>query len=204
MFTALFSRRNLKCVNSLGIPLMTHVAFYFLMSLKQGYCGIAYSFIQAGLITHNGLSPGWHRAFTWTNVGILLIRTLGTIFSDILSEIHTFLFTKNAFENLVCDFALGPNVLKRGGSIAHICIPNQTSLWHFTRGIDRLSLLGSKVQDRWYFTAVLLDTVDTMTSSNGNIFLVLAFCAGIHPSIPSQRPVTRSFEVFFDLHLDKR
>ena len=42
----------------------------------------------------NGLSPGWHQAIIWTNAGILLIRTLGTKFSEILSEMHTFSFTK--------------------------------------------------------------------------------------------------------------
>ena len=46
-----------------------------------------------------------------------------------------------------------------------------------------------------------------MTSSNGNIFRVTGPLWGISPVIgefPSQRPVTRSFYVFFDLHLDKR
>ena len=38
----------------------------------------------------NGLSPGWHQAIIWSNAGILLIRTLGTKFSEILSKIHTF------------------------------------------------------------------------------------------------------------------
>ena len=36
---------------------------------------------------------------------------------------------------------------------------------------------------------------------------LLAICAGISPvtgEFPTQRPVTRSFDVFFDLHLDKR
>ena len=42
----------------------------------------------------NGLSPGWRQAIIWTNAGILLIRTLGTNFSEILSEIHTFSFKK--------------------------------------------------------------------------------------------------------------
>ena len=45
-----------------------------------------------------------------------------------------------------------------------------------------------------------------MTSSNGNISALLAICAGISPvpgQFPSQRPVTRSFDVFFDLHLNK-
>ena len=46
-----------------------------------------------------------------------------------------------------------------------------------------------------------------MTSSNGNIFAWLAFCAGNSPvtgEFHSQRPVTRSFDVFFDLRLNKR
>ena len=45
-----------------------------------------------------------------------------------------------------------------------------------------------------------------MTSSNGNIFL-LAICAGNSPvpgEFPAQRPVTQSFDVFFDLRLNKR
>ena len=42
----------------------------------------------------NGLSPGRRQAIIWTNAGILLIRTLGTQFSEIISEIHTFLFKK--------------------------------------------------------------------------------------------------------------
>ena len=36
---------------------------------------------------------------------------------------------------------------------------------------------------------------------------LLAICAGISPSsgeFPAQRPVTRSFDVFYDLCLDKR
>ena len=42
----------------------------------------------------NGLSPGRRQALTWTNAGILLIRTLGTNFSEILGEIHSFSFSK--------------------------------------------------------------------------------------------------------------
>ena len=41
-----------------------------------------------------GLSPGRRQAIVWTSAGILLIRTLGTHISEILSEIHTFLFKK--------------------------------------------------------------------------------------------------------------
>ena len=42
----------------------------------------------------NGLSPGRCQAITWTNVGILLIGPLGTNFSEMLIEIHTFSFKK--------------------------------------------------------------------------------------------------------------
>ena len=46
-----------------------------------------------------------------------------------------------------------------------------------------------------------------VTSSNGNIFHVTGLCAGNSPvtgEFPSQRPMTRSFDVFFDLRLNKR
>ena len=46
-----------------------------------------------------------------------------------------------------------------------------------------------------------------MTSSNGNIFRVTGPLCGEFTGpgeFPSQRPVTRSFDVFFDLHLNKR
>ena len=46
-----------------------------------------------------------------------------------------------------------------------------------------------------------------VTSSNGNFSALLAFCAGNSPitgEFPSQRPVTRSFDVIFDLRLNKR
>ena len=45
-----------------------------------------------------------------------------------------------------------------------------------------------------------------MTSSNGNIFRVTGYLCGNSPvsgEFPTQRPVTRSFDVFFDLRLNK-
>ena len=50
----------------------------------------------------DGLAPGRRQAIFWTNAAVLLIRTLGTNFSDILSEINTL---SNAFENVVCEMA---------------------------------------------------------------------------------------------------
>ena len=46
-----------------------------------------------------------------------------------------------------------------------------------------------------------------MTTSIGNISALLALCAGNSPvtgEFPSQRPVRRSFDVFFDLRLNQR
>ena len=46
-----------------------------------------------------------------------------------------------------------------------------------------------------------------VTSSNGNILRVTGLCAVITPltgEFPSQRPVTRIFDVFFDLRPNKR
>ena len=46
-----------------------------------------------------------------------------------------------------------------------------------------------------------------MTSSNGKFSAILAICAGNSPvpgEFPAQRPVTLSFDVFFDLRLNKR
>ena len=53
----------------------------------------------------NGLSPGQCQAIIGSNAAILLIRTLGTNFNEIISEIHTFSFQENSVENVVCEMA---------------------------------------------------------------------------------------------------
>ena len=66
----------------------------------------------------NGLSPGWRQAIIWTNAGILLIRTLGTNFSEILSEIHAFSYKKIHLKLSYAKFrlfCLGLNVLTHWG-----------------------------------------------------------------------------------------
>ena len=54
---------------------------------------------------------------------------------------------------------------------------------------------------------VLIPQAVMMTSSNGNIFRVTGPLCGEFTGpgeFPTQRPVTRSFDVFFDLRLNKR
>ena len=61
----------------------------------------------------NGLAPGWRQAIVGTNEGILLIRPLGTNFSEILI-IHIFSFTKmhlNMLSPKCWPFCLSLNVL---------------------------------------------------------------------------------------------
>ena len=42
----------------------------------------------------DGLSPILRQAIIWSNAGMLLIRPLGTNFSEILIEIHIFSYKK--------------------------------------------------------------------------------------------------------------
>ena len=72
----------------------------------------------------NGLSPGRRQAIIWTNAGILLIRTLGTKFSEILSEIHAFSLKKMHLKISSAKwrpFCLGLNVLNFRPNDAFMC-----------------------------------------------------------------------------------
>ena len=75
---------------------------------------------------------------------------------------------------------------------------------------NTLCLPSSNFKRRWYISSYALyrprDDIMKM-SSNGNIFRVIGHCAGnslVTGEFPAQRPVTRSFGVFFDLRPIKR
>ena len=75
----------------------------------------------------NGLSPGRRQAIIWTNAGILLIRPLGTNFSEISIKIPSFSFTKMRLKMSSATwrpFCLGLNVLNGLRTILsfHICV----------------------------------------------------------------------------------
>ena len=57
------------------------------------------------IVSDNDLSPGRRQAIIWINVGILLIGSLGTNFSEILIEIDTNFIKENAIENVGCEMA---------------------------------------------------------------------------------------------------
>ena len=89
----------------------------------------------------NGLSPDRRQAIIWTNAGILLIRTLGTNFSEILSEIHAFSFKKMHLKMSSAKwrlFRLGLNELRVvyfytrrvGPSFLSPCVDWWKGTWH--------------------------------------------------------------------------
>ena len=97
----------------------------------------------------NGLSPGRRQAIIWTNAGILVIGHLGTNFSEILIEIHTFSFKKI---DLKMSFGkwrpscLGLNVLTavRYSRVSHVWRhqreikkAKEYHWWRHTDGLDR-------------------------------------------------------------------
>ena len=93
----------------------------------------------------NGLSPGRHQAIIWTNAGILLIRTLGTNFSEILGEIHSFSFSKIHLKMPSAKwrlFGLGLNVLSRQG----ISRNGIDSIWYATCRVAVLWIWSSSVE----------------------------------------------------------
>ena len=83
--------------------------------------------------------------------------------------------------------------------LCRLIIDADSKLWHMASWRTLMGLLSR------YPTLCL--SKYKMTSSNGNISALLALCAENSPvtgEFPSQRPVTRSFGVFFDLRLCKR
>ena len=81
----------------------------------------------------NGFLPGWCQAIIWTNAGILLFRTLGTIFSEILIEIHIFPFTKMHLKMSSGKwrlFCFGLNVLIKWLFLSHLAI-EAPAIWRY-------------------------------------------------------------------------
>ena len=69
--------------------------------------------------SYYGLLPGQCQAIIWTNAGVLLIRIVGTNFSEILSKIQTFSFKTMHLKLLSgkwWPFCLSVNVLSVCGS----------------------------------------------------------------------------------------
>ena len=77
----------------------------------------------------------------------------------------------------------------------------------FSPGVRQETSYPSNSSCRWEIRVPEGRLVRMVTSSNGNIFRVTGHCVGNSPvtgEFPTQRPVTQSFDVFLDLHLNKR
>ena len=73
--------------------------------------------------------------------------------------------------------------------------------WPFVRGIHR-SPVNSPHKGQWRVALMFSFAINMMTSSNGSIFRVTGHLCGEFTGpgeFPTQRPVTRSFDVYFDL-----
>ena len=108
---------------------MTSLFNNYFISSKCNFCYLMMFIVKLthwGRVTHicvgklsnigsdNGLSPGRRQAIIWTNACILLIRPLGTNFSEILVEILAFSFMKMRFKVSSAKwrpFCLGLNLL---------------------------------------------------------------------------------------------
>ena len=88
----------------------------------------------------NGLSPDRRQAIIWTNAGLLLIRPLGTYFSESLIEILTFSFKKMRLKVSSAKwrpFCLGLNVLSSTCSLAQYQGPILVTWINFNLSMDK-------------------------------------------------------------------
>ena len=115
---------------SLGLNELTHWARVMHMCVSK----------LTTIGSDNGLSPGRRQAIIWTNAGILLIQTLGTIFSEILREIYTFSFKKMHLKmssGKCRPSCLGLNVLSLlNGCESLLCAWCQSHWYHDTDGLQ--------------------------------------------------------------------
>ena len=142
----------------------------------------------------NGLSPERRQAIIWSNAGLLLIRPWATNFSEILIGIHTFSFKKTHLKMSSAKwrpFYFGLNVL---------------SAVHFLHGLAVNLFMYQTLEIMDWFQVDINPRHDDVIKWN-HFPRYWPFVRGNHRSrwIPrTQRPVTRSFDVFFDLRLNKR
>ena len=64
----------------------------------------------------NSFSPGRRQAIIWPNAELLLIRTLGTNFSEMFNRNSNIFIQENVFENVVCEMSsicLGLDVITK-------------------------------------------------------------------------------------------
>ena len=125
--------------------------------------------------------PVRHQFIIWTNADILSIQPTGTFLNVISFEIEKFSFLKTH-----SDF-----FLRNGGDLGSV-IKQTIRSYHSTKWVGVV-----------WFPSGIDPNVDSWWRHQMETFsALLAICAGNSPisgEFPAQRPVTRSFGVFFDL-----
>ena len=125
----------------------------------------------------------------------------GTSFVESLIKIHSFSFTKMHSK---ASSAKWRPFCPEGDGLHHFCahLPRGR---HFRPQVTHCVTLEMQV---WKKPKTIMFINFTWWRHQMEIFSVLlAICAGNSPvpdEFPTQRPVTRGFDVFFDLHLNKR
>ena len=101
----------------------------------------------------NGSSPDRRQAVIWTNAWILLMRILGTSFSEILSEIHTFSFKTIRLQMSsakCCALCLCCNVLNMQTAVFKIfCSDYNLRFWHIYRYYMCFPWKGTMCRNIW-------------------------------------------------------
>ena len=149
--------------------------------------------------SENGLVPLWHQAIIWTNDDILLIRPWGTYSNEILFKIQKFSLKKIHLKISFVKwwpFCLGLNMLILG------------LLWNFLISCRPFwKMPSAKNCLRSQIIHKIIEATETRWRHQMESFPALrVICAGNSPvssQFPAQRPVTRSFDVFFGLLLNK-
>ena len=138
----------------------------------------------------NGWSPGRYQAIIWTNAGIMSIGPLGINFSESdLTEIDTFPFKK-----------------------IHLKLSSENGVYFVsalsrTKCFNMIAIFFFKYWHSWVYIISYHSFITWWRHQMEAFSALLAICAGnspVHGEFPAQRPVTRSFDVFFDLSLNQR
>ena len=144
------------------------------------------------IVSYKGFSPGRCQAIIWPNAGMLLIWPWETKFNEISIKIHTFSF----FRKMAA--ILSRSLLFSGKSAYVLASSPWCVSWVIFYFITSFDIHG-------LFLHVGINCM--MTLSYGNIFRVTGPLCGEFTGpgeFPTQRPVTRSFDVLFDLRLNTR
>ena len=130
-----------------------------------------------------------------------LLRFVGIVLTFIYTELFCFQWKTTSYISVYLIFHL------YGSHLKLVSVPMKTvSIYFFIDLCLHVHVAGAGIGDD-NSTSMCFVFRPMMTSSNGNIYRVTGHLCGEFTGpgeFPAQRPVARSFDVFFDLCLNKR